>query len=1157
MSILDKFGFGANSEKLENLKQKGKKMQESLVSTVKEGYERSKPMLEKMSETVTDKVQNVQNMMEIGTQGQGNISPQKNADQLLSEGRDAWTRQDYAQAFVCYQAAAEQNNPEAQNLLGNMWYNGNGCERDYQKALYWYEEAAKQNEKFALYNLGQMFLHGHGVESNLETVRTYWQKAMQSGNTYAKGWLWWLNDITDTPQTFSLNEQEMLNLALQLNQEEYLEDGVEYLKILADGGNQEAVLNLANQAYSGQYSMKADYPMAIKLFSQLAQQGNPYALYNLARIYRFGRGVDKNYQRAMEYYQQAIQQGHQASGAEIESLKLLISMDGKVTAQLTDNAEVFQSRWRETEKIRFYEQQVHMLNIDIFKVRERRWLERTLANYYRTGLGVEPNLDEAIEHYKAAMELQDAESYRQFGVMCQYGNGVSVNYEEALRCYQMAANLGSMQACKNLRALELKMRFPRRAVVGSMSLSDAKPVQAAQVRTAAGANEEGVLAMKVGDYDRAYSCIQEALAIDADFSPAVYNLGWLYLKGQGVGRDLEKARECWIKASNETGNAVARRRLYWINDLLGRPQTFILNDEDQQELVMELKDDGWEEDALRYLQMLVDRGNERAELLAAHFYSGGECFQVDYELAFKLCRRAIEQRNDAYAFLLTAQMYRFGRYVKQDYDTALHYFRQAAEHGMQDCGRYISMMEEVLQDGGKLPELTNMSEEELCNLANQYDAEGYLEKLIPILRELVGRNNNIARIRLARYSLMGQGVKRDVQEAGRLLRDAINTVGSPDDSERYVLYGIMCEYGIGVPQNCSDALICYRRGVRDGNREAEKYLAALQINLALGRKKVPDKNQCPLHYEEVRDIYGTGEQVNSYFDVENGYWVNTEPLKHIPLWMREDPLSVTEDPISLIELTHADKIWEAEEGDAKTQAVLGFCYLNDMYDAGVDFNKAFRWLDSAAEQDDCIANYFLGFSYATGAGHPVNLVEARKYYERAIELGGKDARWSEYKWDGLSEEEDDPKIMGEDEFGELKLLEEFDGNLEKYQAMTAEELLEEAGERFDDQYFMLFTRYMQLAAEKGRREAQYYRGYAYETGYPWSERSYEKAYEWYERAAEQGLPEGMFGMGNLFRDGKGVERDVEKAKKYYSAAFEGGCEDAEEALKQLEQDEMD
>jgi len=63
----------------------------------------------------------------------------------------------------------------------------------------------------------------------------------------------------------------------------------------------------------------------------------------------------------------------------------------------------------------------------------------------------------------------------------------------------------------------------------------------------------------------------------------------------------------------------------------------------------------------------------------------------------------------------------------------------------------------------------------------------------------------------------------------------------------------------------------------------------------------------------------------------------------------------------------------------------------------------------------------------------------------------------------------------------------------------------------------------------------------------------DKIFKNYQDAAAQGDPVGLLRMGEHYRDGDGVEKNLAKARDYFSKAAEAGSPSASEALKRLPQ----
>ena len=94
------------------------------------------------------------------------------------------------------------------------------------------------------------------------------------------------------------------------------------------------------------------------------------------------------------------------------------------------------------------------------------------------------------------------------------------------------------------------------------------------------------------------------------------------------------------------------------------------------------------------------------------------------------------------------------------------------------------------------------------------------------------------------------------------------------------------------------------------------------------------------------------------------------------------PLFAEDDQAKMFEQYHK----AAEQGDAKAQFNLGWCYSKG---EGVakDTKTAVAWYRKAAEQGDMAAQYALGACYFCGEGVGKDEAEAVNWYRKAAEQG--------------------------------------------------------------------------------------------------------------------------------------------------------------------------
>ena len=81
---------------------------------------------------------------------------------------------------------------------------------------------------------------------------------------------------------------------------------------------------------------------------------------------------------------------------------------------------------------------------------------------------------------------------------------------------------------------------------------------------------------------------------------------------------------------------------------------------------------------------------------------------------------------------------------------------------------------------------------------------------------------------------------------------------------------------------------------------------------------------------------------------------------------------------------------KAEQNDPESQAKLGAIYAFG-YGVSIDYSKAHKLLQSAAEKDNAKALWTLSFLYEMGLGVPDNPLKAKEYRLKAAELGESQA----------------------------------------------------------------------------------------------------------------------------------------------------------------------
>lgn len=98
-----------------------------------------------------------------------------------------------------------------------------------------------------------------------------------------------------------------------------LDKAIEYYEMAAEGGMEDALMELGFIYCSGQY-MKPDYEKGIGYYQQAADMGNTTAMGNLGMSYLSGYGVEKNEKKGFEYFLKAAEGGHPQAMEQVSIL---------------------------------------------------------------------------------------------------------------------------------------------------------------------------------------------------------------------------------------------------------------------------------------------------------------------------------------------------------------------------------------------------------------------------------------------------------------------------------------------------------------------------------------------------------------------------------------------------------------------------------------------------------------------------------------------------------------------------------------------------------------------------------------------------------------------------------------------------------------------
>ncbi len=181
-------------------------------------------------------------------------------------------------------------------------------------------------------------------------------------------------------------------------------------------------LEYAAKAYE-QRDYKAAFPVFYKYRNHILVHERYY--FYIGKMYQIGKGVEKNYDEALKYYQKAADQGYPQAQNALGGMYhdgLAVPRNYKIAIQ-----------WYKKSAEQGYAS-----------------AQNNLAYMYTSGFGVSRNYEEAIKWLKKAVEQSDPVAQNSFGYMLYKGWGVPKDIKDAFNWYKKSAEQGFADAQINL-----------------------------------------------------------------------------------------------------------------------------------------------------------------------------------------------------------------------------------------------------------------------------------------------------------------------------------------------------------------------------------------------------------------------------------------------------------------------------------------------------------------------------------------------------------------------------------------------------------------------------------------------------------------------------------------------------------------------------------
>ncbi len=277
-------------------------------------------------------------------------------------------------AFEMANKSASSGDPLGLCILGMCYENGYGTEVDFDKAFELYKQSAELGNPRGELSLSQVYLLGRGTGTDPDAAVAWLEKAELHGNPeteqvrsmypqimFGMG----LDKMGDGANSGGPNPElgvRLVKKAAELghgeaqgalgmlylngnNVEQDFETGIEWLRKAADSGNRQATSALGrfdrpeayNAAANKEFAKKdqADKEKVFRLMKHAAEGGLAASQSTLGFLYMNGYGVLPDYQKGMEWFRKAADQGNENA---VRSIQKYESADGLFLAAAGHNA---------------------------------------------------------------------------------------------------------------------------------------------------------------------------------------------------------------------------------------------------------------------------------------------------------------------------------------------------------------------------------------------------------------------------------------------------------------------------------------------------------------------------------------------------------------------------------------------------------------------------------------------------------------------------------------------------------------------------------------------------------------------------------------------------------------------------------------------------
>jgi len=375
--------------------------------------------------------------------------------------------EDKEMGFSYFVLSAKQGNVNGFNMLFMRVANND------KQAFKYFKELIDKKNYLAFYEYGNMCLNGINVDKNEEKAFKYFKQSYEYGNDKALDLIvnYAYNDNAEALKTIeelAKKHKELKrilgNIYINLNQKD---KGFSIFDELIREGDINSLVKVKQLVLSSDKD-------ALQLFSSYSDTGNISCSYDLGEIYFYGKGVEKDENKALNYFIKISSYNQYYSFKMIDKLIQKDNLEAfNFVSKLSEQGNIFAKyemakiylfgycgveKNTETNKLLLEE----IVNSITEEMKKESDIQCLLSDMCFNGYGVTEDIKEGLNYLtKSAEDNNDMISQYELGKMFFYNNYVVKDDDKVTYWYLKSKDQGFLKAIDDYESIDLHKKYLR------------------------------------------------------------------------------------------------------------------------------------------------------------------------------------------------------------------------------------------------------------------------------------------------------------------------------------------------------------------------------------------------------------------------------------------------------------------------------------------------------------------------------------------------------------------------------------------------------------------------------------------------------------------------------------------------------------------------